>query len=139
MVTLATWKRGLYKGFSTIWDLVRVIVPVYVVVTFLKYTPIMDWIAGLFAPVMHFFGLPGEASLVLVLGKLINIYAAIGAISSLELTGREVTIIAAILLLSHNLPVESAVSHKTGISGLLMTALRLIMGILAGLTINMFW
>ncbi|SFQ94986.1 nucleoside recognition domain-containing protein [Desulfoscipio geothermicus] len=139
MITAATWKRGLQKGILTTWHLARVIVPVYLVVTLLKYTPVMGWIAGLFAPVMRFFGLPGEASLVLVLGKLLNIYAALGAISSLDLTGREITIIAAILLLSHSLPVESAVSGRTGVSGLLMTALRLIMGVLAGLTVNLFW
>ncbi len=96
MVTVDTWKRELSKGLGTTWKLAKVIVPVYLVVTFLKYTPVMGWVAGLFAPVMHFFGLPGEASLVLVLGKLLNLYAAIGAISSLELSGREITIIATI-------------------------------------------
>lgn len=137
MVTLATWKRGLQRGLMTTWELTRIIVPIYMTVTFLKYTPVMGWIAGIFAPVMHFFGLPGEASLVLVLGKVLNLYAALGAISSLALDGREITIIATMLLLSHSLPVESAVCGRTGVSALLVTVFRLVLSIAAGLLLNL--
>lgn len=137
MVTADTLKRGLYKGITTLWELTKVVVPVYTVITFLKYTPVLDWIAGISAPLMKYLGLPGEASLVLVLGKLINLYAAVGAISSLELGSREITIIAVMLLLSHSLPVESAVSQKAGGSGIFMTGLRLGLAIVAGLLMNL--
>lgn len=137
MITAATWKRGLNRGLSTTWRLARVIVPVYLAVTFLKHTPVMGWVAGLFEPLMKFFGLPGEASLALVLGKVLNLYAALGAISSLELNGREITIIATMLLLSHSLPVESAVSGQTGVSAALMTVFRIGISVVAGIILNL--
>ncbi|WP_027364599.1 nucleoside recognition domain-containing protein [Desulfotruncus alcoholivorax] len=137
MITSGTLKRGLHRGFSTTWTLAKVVVPVYLVVTVLKYTPVLDWLAALFAPVMHLFGLPGEASLVLVLGKLINLYAAIGAISSLGLSHREITIIAAMLLLSHSLPIESAVSGRTGVNSVLITVFRIAMAVLSGILLNL--
>lgn len=137
MITAATWKRGFQRGLNTTWNLARVIVPVYLAVTFLKYTPVMGWVAGVFEPLMKFFGLPGEASLVLVLGKILNLYAALGAISSLELTGREITIIATMLLLSHSLPVESAVSGRTGVSAALMTVFRIGISVISGVILNL--
>ena len=137
MISSGTIKRGLHRGFSTTWTLTKVVVPVYLVVTLLKYTPVLDWVAGLFAPVMHMFGLPGEVSLVLVLGKLINLYAAIGAITSLDLSHREITIIATMLLLSHSLPIESAVSGRTGVNAALVTAFRISMAMLSGILLNL--
>lgn len=137
MLTAAIFKTGFQRGLFTTWKLAKVIVPVYMVVTLLKYTPVMGMVAGFFEPLMQFFGLPGEASLVLVLGKLLNIYAALGAISSLELTGREITIIATMLLLSHSLPMESAVSAGTGVNAVLITAFRLLISVIAGLVLNL--
>jgi len=137
MLTAATFKTGFQRGLFTTWKLAKVIVPVYLMVTLLKYTPVMGLVAGFFEPLMHFFGLPGEASLVLVLGKVLNLYAALGAISSLELTGREITIIATMLLLSHNLPVESAVSAGTGVSAIWITVFRLGISVISGLLLNL--
>jgi len=137
MLTVATFKNGFQRGLTTTWNLSKVIVPVYLIVTFIKYTPVMGIVAGFFEPLMHFFGLPGEASLVLVLGKLLNLYAALGAISSLALTGREITIIATMLLLSHSLPVESAVSGCTGVNAMLITGFRLVISVMSGLVLNL--
>jgi hypothetical protein len=78
LVTADTFKRGFQKGLETLWELTKVVVPVYTVITFLKYTPVIDWISQACAPFMKFIGLPGEASVVLVAGKLINLYAALG-------------------------------------------------------------
>lgn len=139
MITAATFKRGLSKGWSTTWELIKVVVPVYFVVTFLKYTPVLGWITGACAPVMHLFGLSGEAALPLVLGNILNLYAAIGAITSLGLSHREITILALMLLLSHNLLVESAVSGRTGVNALAMTGLRLGLSLLLGITMNLLY
>ena len=93
MLTFATLTRGLKKGLSITWELSKVIVPVYFIITIFQYTPIMDWIAEVMEPIMYMVGLPGEASLPLVLGMFLNIYAAIGAILPLGMGTREITII----------------------------------------------
>lgn len=84
MVTVETFKRGLYKGLSTTWSLSKVVVPIYVAVTFLSFTPLLQKIASFFAPLMKWVGLPGEASLAIVMGNVLNIYVG-------KNTGRKIT------------------------------------------------
>ena len=88
--------------------------PVTVVVAVLKTTPLMNLIASSLKPFMIWVGLPGEAAIPLTIGSLLNLYAAIGAMIPLNLGSREVTILAAMLLISHNLVVETAVIRGMG-------------------------
>jgi spore maturation protein SpmB len=136
MVTAETFKRGLGKGLTTTWELGKVVVPVYILVTFLKHTPVLDWIAAICAPAVSFLGLPGEASLALVLGNVLNIYAAIGVITTLSLTHKQVTILAVMLLLSHSIFVETAVSRRIGINPWFVASTRLGLSVAAGLVLN---
>ncbi|MFZ5647267.1 MAG: nucleoside recognition domain-containing protein [Bacillota bacterium] len=132
----AAVKRGFIKGISVTFTLAKIVVPVYVLITFLKHTPAIGYIADLFEPAMRLVGLPGEASIAIVLGYLTNLYAAIGAIASLNLSSKETTIIALMLLISHAMPMETAVSQKVGVNGIAMLAIRTILSILAGAFLN---
>lgn len=136
MLTGSTFIRGLQKGLSVTWDLSKVVIPIYFAVTFLKYTPVLPWISEHMAPFMHVVGLPGEAALPLVLGAFLNIYAAIGAMLPLGLSVKQITVMSAMLLLAHSLPVETAVNKKTGVrvSGLVL--IRLGMAFLFGIFFN---
>lgn len=136
MTFLFVIKRGLYKGLDTTWKLTKVVVPVYFFVTLLKYTPALEWIAESCEPFLSVVGLPGEASIAIVLGNFLNLYAAIGAIASLELGTKEITVIAMMLLLSHSSFIESAVSQQTGISGVAIGFFRLVFSILIGIILN---
>ncbi len=127
---------GFKKGFMTLWRLTKIVVPVYFFVTFLKMTPVLESLSNWFEPLMKLIGLPGEASLVLVLGNAINLYAGIGAIASLSLTVKQVTILAVMLSFSHSLFLESAVAKKTGVSLVMVVSIRLILAVLSGLVLN---
>lgn len=129
-------KRGFKKGLITLWRLTKIVVPVYFFVTFLKMTPILDMVSVWFEPAMKLIGLPGEASLVLVLGNCINLYAGIGAIASLTLSIKQITILAVMLSFSHSLFLETAVAKKTGVSILVVLAIRLGLAIASGLILN---
>ncbi|MCL6449396.1 MAG: nucleoside recognition protein [Armatimonadetes bacterium] len=137
MLSAETFKRGLHKGLFTLWEMTKIVIPVYLAVTFFKYTPVLDWIIKACAPLMHLFGLSGEAAVPLVLGNVLNLYAAIGAITSLHLSSREITILAIMLLISHNLLVESAVSGRTGVNALAMGGFRLGLSFLCGALLNL--
>ncbi|MCL6609995.1 MAG: nucleoside recognition protein [Peptococcaceae bacterium] len=137
MLTADTFRRGLGKGISVTWELSKIVVPVYVLVTFLKHTPALKWIAGFCEPAMRLVGLPGEASIAVVLGLFTNLYAAIGAIASLNLSPKEITIIALMLLITHSLPMETAVAQKVGVSGLFMTSVRFALSVLSGMLLNL--
>lgn len=129
-------KRGFKKGLLTLWRLAKIVVPVYFLITFLKMTPILGIISSWFEPAMRLVGLPGEASIVLVLGNFVNLYAGIGAITSLSLTGKQITILAVMLSFSHSLLLESAVAKKTGVSLSLVLSIRLFLAIVSGIILN---
>lgn len=129
-------KTGLKKGLETTWLLAKVMVPVYLFVTILKSTPIIDWITVLFEPIMGIFGLPGEAAIVLVLGNVLNLYAAIGALKAIELTAMQITIIAMMLSFSHSLLVETAVIKKLGFKVSHNLMIRMGLAVIAGIVMG---
>ncbi|SCY90480.1 nucleoside recognition domain-containing protein [Alkaliphilus peptidifermentans] len=129
-------KIGFKKGIETTWMLAKVIIPVYFVITFLQYTPVINWIADIFRPVMAIFNLPGEAAIILVLGNILNLYAAVGAINAIQLTTLEITVIAMMLSFSHSLLIETAVSKKLGISVTKVVLIRIGLAIASGVVIG---
>lgn len=125
-------KKGFWVGIRTTGMLAKVIVPVYFLVAFLSNYGGLQQLAAFFSPLMKFFHLPGEAALVLVLGNVVNLYAAIGAISAISLTGGQLTIIAIMLGFSHSLFVETAVINRVGVPVKIILPLRLGMMVMSG-------
>ncbi|WP_328703190.1 nucleoside recognition domain-containing protein [Alkalihalobacterium elongatum] len=136
---MGTLKRGLMVGFQTTWTLGKIIFPITLIITILGYTPVLEWVAQWLAPVMRWIGLPGEAAIPLILGNVLNLYAAIGAILTMELTVKEVFILAVMLSFSHNLFVESAVAAKVGIRMSVVLAVRLGLAFFSAWVIHLFW
>lgn len=137
-LSLDTLKRGFMSGLNITWELSKILVPIYFIVTFLKYTPIIGWISTLFSPIMGIFGLPGEAAIVLVLGNVVNLYAAIGAMVPLSLSIKELTILAIMLSFCHSLPVETALAKRIGLSAINVIAVRAGLAVISGIAFNLF-
>lgn len=133
---ISSIKTGIRKGIETTWFLAKTIVPVYIFVTVLNNTPIIDWITTLFKPLMGVFNLPGEAAIVLVVGNILNLYAAIGAIKAIELTAMQVTILAIMLSFSHSLLVETAVTRKLGFKVSHALIIRIGLAVISGIIVG---
>lgn len=133
-----TLRRGFMSGLNITLELSKILVPIYFIVTFLKHTPIIDWISTLFAPLMGLFGLPGEAAIVLVMGNVVNLYAAIGAMASLALSIKEITILAIMLSFCHSLLVETVLAKKIGLSAVKVIAVRVALAVVSGIAFNLF-
>ncbi|NLC50706.1 MAG: nucleoside recognition protein [Firmicutes bacterium] len=129
-------KIGLQKSVQILWLLVKIITPVSCVIVVMDYFNIMEAIASFSAPVMALTGLPGEAAIALALGFFLNIYAAIGAINALPLGTQEITILAVILGISHELPIETAICRHTGLRAPISFFLRLAAALTAGIFLN---
>ncbi|WP_191991847.1 nucleoside recognition domain-containing protein [Bacillus aerolatus] len=134
-----TLKNGLLSGVKTTWTLGKIIFPVTLIVTLLQYTPVLPWLMDVISPVMRIFGLSGDASIPLVLGNFLNIYAGIGAILSLDLTVKEVFILAVMMSFSHNLFIESSVAVRVGVKMSVVIAVRLGLAIVSAIVINLVW
>ncbi|KPC98896.1 Nucleoside recognition [Geobacillus sp. BCO2] len=132
-------QRGVLAGLKTSWALGKIIFPVTLILALLQPTPLFSWIIDGVAPLMKWFGLSGDAAVPLVLGNLLGLYAAIGAMLTIELTVKEVFILAVMLSFSHNLIVESSVASRTGMSVWLMIVVRVGLAVVSGLLIAHFW
>lgn len=131
--------RGLQVGLKTTWTLGKIIFPITLLVTLIGHTPLLNWLAQILSPAMSLIGLPGEAAIPLVLGNVLNLYAAIGAILTLDLSVKEVFILAVMLSFSHNLLVESAVATKVGIRMSVVLIVRIGLALFSAVVINLLW
>jgi hypothetical protein len=132
-------KRGLISGLHTTWTLGKIIFPITLLVTILGLTPLMDWLIDVLSPFMKLIGLPGEAAIPLVIGNFSNLYGAIGAILTMDLTVKHVFILAVMLSFSHNLFIESAVAAKVGIKMWVVLLVRVGLAILSAVLISLLW
>mgnify|MGYP000888390941 CR=1 FL=1 len=138
-MTYNTWKKGFLKGLETTWDLAKIVFPITMLVSILKYTPVIDILSKMLEPFMGFFGLSGETAIVLVLGNVLNLYAGIGAMLTMGLTVKEVYILSIMLSLSHTFIVETAITTKIGVKPWIVALMRLGMGFLFAFILNIFW
>lgn len=134
-----TFTEGLKVGLKTTWSLGKIIFPVTLIVAFLQHTPVLPWLIELVTPLMAIFGLSGDAAIPLVIGNFLNLYAAIGAILTLELTVKEVFIIAVMLSFSHNMLVESSVATRVGVKLWVAVVVRVGLAMISGIVINLVW
>lgn len=136
MIVLITLRDGIFKALKTALMLLKIMIPIYLVVVILKYSPVMEWISSLFEPVMKIFNLPSEASVALIMGIFTDEYGVIAAMKSFDFSMATITTIAMIALMAHSLPVESALAKKIGYPVGKVLALRITMAILTGILIG---
>ena len=128
---------GSRAGVRTFWELARVMVPAYGITLLLDYLGVIGLLAGAARPVMSALGLPGDAAVPLVVGYVLNIYAAVGSMQALHLSAPQITVLAIAILIGHNLIVEGAVLHKAGMNGFAFGALRIVAGLAAAAVANL--
>lgn len=136
---MSTLKNGLKAGLATTWSLGKIIFPITLLITILQFTPVLPFVIELVAPLMGLFGLSGEAAIPLVLGNALNLYAGIGGILSLELTVKEVFILAVMLSFSHNIFIETGVALKVGVKLWVVLVVRFGLAALSAIIINLVW
>jgi hypothetical protein len=136
---LNSMKKGLQVGLKTTWTLGKIIFPVTLIVAILQYTPVLPWLIELITPLMKMLGLSGDAAIPLVLGTFLNLYAAIGAILTLDFTVKEVFILAVMLSFSHNLIIESTVALKVGVKLWIILVTRLGLAFISAIVIHLVW
>jgi hypothetical protein len=129
-------RNALPKAGKTIWWLLKIILPISFLVSLMNYWGIIAIIAAYLSPIFSVVGLPGESAIVFISSLFLSLYAPIAIMATLALDLREVTILALMCLISHNMFVETAVQKKTGSSAIIMFSLRLFTSFLAAFILN---
>lgn len=128
---------ALKKSARTSLWLLKIILPISLLVRFMDYFGVLSFIAQYLDPVFSYLGLPGSTAIVFITSIFLPLYAPLAIITSMTITLRELTILALMCQIAHNLPVESAIQAKTGTPFWTMTLLRIFMSIVIALALNL--
>ena len=129
-------RLALPRSLSICLWLLKVMLPISLAVRVLQYVGVIDWLAGYLSPVFSYIGLSGDSAFVFLTSIFLPLYPTIAVMTTLTLTLREATILAVMCLVSHNLPVECSVAHKTGSRFGEIVAFRIAMSFVAAVVLN---
>ncbi|MFM8245298.1 MAG: nucleoside recognition protein [Candidatus Fonsibacter sp.] len=120
--------------------LYKILIPFVFVVKILEEIGFIKFVSTYFEPIVQLMGLPAEMGFIWVTAIIVNVYAAIivfiNIVPGLDLTVAQVTIITTVILIAHNIFVESAITRSAGISFFYAAFLRISIGFLAGLILH---
>jgi hypothetical protein len=123
---------GVVEGFSTVFKMIKFVLPLYIVVDMCKAYGLIDSLGTWCAPIMSLFGLPGATAFAFIAGALVNLYAAIAVLAPLDLTPWQVTQCGVMMGIAHNLVLEGGVLSSTGARGGVLTLFRILLAAIAG-------
>lgn len=133
--------RAVKDAFWVCLDLFKVMVPVIILVKALKEFGLISYLAAPLAPAMRLAGLPGEMGLVWATAIINNIYSGMAVYAELArdsgaLTTAQVTILSVMMLIAHNLPVESKITQKCGVGFWGQVVIRMSGALLCGVLLR---
>lgn len=129
-------RQSIPKAIKTVGWLLKIILPVSLAVSLLQHFGIISYVASFLAPAFSLLGLPGESAVVFISSIFLPLYAPIAIMTTLSLNLREMTILALMCLISHNLVVETAIQKKTGSSAVAMFLTRIGASVLGAIVLN---
>ena len=137
-------KQFLKNSFSEIKvicvPLYKILIPFIFIIKILEELGVVKLISNFFEPVVQLMGLPAELGIVWVTAIIINVYAGIvvfiNVVPTLDLTVAQITVLTLIILIAHNILVESSVSRAAGVSFFYAAFLRIGMAFVAGVILS---
>lgn len=130
-------KYGIRKGLKICLDLGKIIIPLVFLFTLLKHLLLFERIADSVSPLMGLVGLPGSAAFPLMLVFFFDLYATIGAITPLNMTIKQLTVMAMMLLTAHSLILEGSILIKLKVKYARLIILRVVMTFIIGAFVNL--
>ena len=129
-------KDSLRPAVKTTSWLLKIMIPISLAVCLLQYYGVIAWCAQWLNPLFCHIGLPGASSIAFLTGATVTTYAALAVMMTMELTLRQATIIAIMVLICHALPLECTVVKKVGSHPIRMGLLRIAGALLAAIYLN---
>jgi len=133
----------LRQAARTCLSLFKIMIPVIVAVKLLQELHLIEAISRPFGPVMALVGLPAVFSLAWVSAMFNSMYSGLIVFAQLALhepvTAAQATVLATMMLVAHNLLVESAVARASGPRATVQLVLRVGCALLLGALLNQLY
>ncbi len=128
---------GLVREAGAVYvTLLKIMVPALLVVKALEMLGVTRWLAAGLAPVMGVLGLPETFSIVWATTLMTNIFTGVVVFFDVaageSVTVAQVSVLGALMLMGHSLPIEGAVAKRAGVPWWLTLALRIGGGFVLG-------
>ena len=124
------------RSAKTFLELVQIMLPVMVLVRVGEEFGVPEVLGGWLGPIMGLVGLPSEAGLVWAICLLTGLYGGVGAyltmMPGLDMTLGQHSILCAMMLTAHAIPIEQAIVRKAGASFLFTSLLRIMVAFAYG-------
>lgn len=127
-------KETFKKALESSWIIIKLVIPIYIIADILYYYNTLSYISFLIEPFTSILGLPPEASLAIISGIFLNLYAAVAFAAPLDMDIQQWSILAIFLGVCHSLVVESVIIKKLGISIIYSYCLRFFGGFIIAYT-----
>jgi len=122
------------KGITI--PLYKILIPFVFIIKLLEISGVIELTAKAIEPIMNLIGLTPELGLVFVTAFLVNIYASlvlfVNLLPGIDVTVAQITILTTMMLIAHNLPIESTISRAAGVNFFYTIILRLISAFILG-------
>jgi len=126
------FKNSLNSSLKSAWIILKLVIPIYILADILFYYNTLSYVSFIVEPFTSILGLPAEASLAIISGIFLNLYAAIAFAAPLDMTAQQWTVLAVFLGICHSLVVESVIMKKIGISTFYSYMMRFFVGLFVG-------
>ena len=132
-------RDSLIKSLRISYTVISVTIPIVIIIRILSVFGLVDVLADGIQPIMSMLHLPGEAALVWAATITANLYAGLITFVALggEFTILQATVLACLMLGTHNIFVEMMFVAKTGCRVIPFTVLRIGMTILSAYFVGM--
>ncbi|OWV28009.1 nucleoside recognition domain-containing protein [Halomonas campaniensis] len=113
---------GLYSvlkdALRVYMTLLKILIPALLIVKGLEWLGIVGGLGAVLAPLMSLLGLPEQLGVVWAAALFTNLYTAIAVFfqvaGDMPLSVEQVTVLGALMLVGHSIPVEGAVAKRAG-------------------------
>ncbi|PCF96038.1 hypothetical protein CPA45_09645 [Vreelandella nigrificans] len=111
---------GVLKDALRVYvTLLKILIPALLIVKGLELLGVVDWLGAVLAPLMNILGLPEQLGVVWAAALFTNLYTAIAVFfqvaGDMSLSVEQVTVLGALMLVGHSIPVEGAVAKRAGV------------------------
>ena len=133
--------RNMLDTVPTYLALLRIIVPLTIAMQLLVEFGVIRAVSPVFAPVMQLYGLPPELAVAWLTGMLVGLWPAVVIIFTLvppeALSVADMTVLAALLLCIHSLPIENKILAEAGPAFWATTIIRFFGGMIFAALLHM--